>query len=75
MGIVNRRNAMLGWAAWRLIKRGAKQRAKQAVPTLDERSRRPNRSAVISAVLALAGGLWLLSKRRGADDHDHDSFG
>jgi hypothetical protein len=32
MGIVNRRNAMLGWAVWKVTKAFGKQKAKEAVP-------------------------------------------
>ncbi len=68
MGVMNRRNAMLGWFAWRMAKRMVKQRAKAAVPAIDTGSKRPNRSAIV-ALLALAGGvLWFLSKRRDEDE-------
>jgi hypothetical protein len=32
MGIINRRNAMLGWAVWKVTKAFGKQKAKEAVP-------------------------------------------
>ena len=32
MGIVNRRNALLGWGVWKLAKEFGKQKAKEAVP-------------------------------------------
>jgi hypothetical protein len=32
MSIINRRNAVLGWAIWKLTKAFGKQKAKEAVP-------------------------------------------
>jgi hypothetical protein len=32
MGIVNRRNAVLGWSVWKIGKAVGKRKAKQAVP-------------------------------------------
>ncbi len=32
MGIVNRRNAVLGWGVWKVAKRFGKQKARAAVP-------------------------------------------
>ena len=41
MGIVNRRNAVLGWAVWNVGKRFAKKKAKGAVPAVDTSTKRP----------------------------------
>jgi hypothetical protein len=57
MAIMTRRNAVLGWAAWRVGKRVAHRKAKDAVPSIDPESMRPNKPAVAAAVAALAGGL------------------
>ena len=35
MGIVNKRNAVLGWLTWTLGKRVAKKKARQAVPAVE----------------------------------------
>jgi hypothetical protein len=35
MSIVNRRNAVLGWAVWNVATRMAKSKAKRSVPTGD----------------------------------------
>ena len=67
MGIVNRRNAMLGWAAWNLGKRIAKRRARTALPAIDTESKRPNKSAVVVALLAAAGALWLWRRHKDGD--------
>lgn len=64
VGIVNRRNAMLGWAAWQVGKRVAQRKAKSAVPAVDTESRRPNKPAVAAALAALVGGLVFWRRRR-----------
>jgi hypothetical protein len=68
MGIVNRRNAVMGWAAWRLGKRIARRKARGAVPRVEEG--RPNRPAIVSAVVGLAGAawgaLWFWRRRKGS---------
>ena len=66
MAIVNRRNAVLGWTVWRVAKRVAKRKAKDAVPTIDRESKRPNKSFVFAFLGALGGLLWF--KRRGDDE-------
>ena len=58
MGIVNRRNAFLGWLAWQVAKRVLRRKARAAVPTVDPETRRPNKPA-IAALLALAAGAFL----------------
>ena len=62
MGIVNKRNALLGWLTWNMGKRVAKKKAKRAVPS----SGRPGRKLVASAAgaLAAAGGALMFWKRR-----------
>lgn len=64
MGIVNKRNAVLGWLVWQIGKRVAKRKAKSAVPALDQGSKRPNKPAIASAVAALGGALWFWRRRR-----------
>ena len=66
MGIVNRRNAMLGWAAWRIGKRVARRKARAVVPAVDRESKRPNKAAIVAGLGTFLGVLWLL--RRSADD-------
>ncbi len=68
MGIVNRRNAVLGWAAWQMGKKIAKKRAKGAVPGLAEGTKTPRTAAIVSIVAALAGMLWLWRRRGGNGD-------
>jgi LPXTG-motif cell wall-anchored protein len=73
VGIVNRRNAVLGWIAWEIGKRVARGKAKAAVPSIDTESKRPNVSAIISALAALGGALWFWRRRKG--DAGSESFG
>ena len=70
MGIVNRRNAVLGWAAWQVGKRFARRKAKAAVPAIDTESKRPNKPAVLSALAAAGGALWFWRRRRSDADRD-----
>jgi DNA-directed RNA polymerase specialized sigma24 family protein len=70
MGIVNRRNAMLGWAAWQIGKRVAKRKAKSAVPSIDPDSKRPNKPALAAAIAALVGGLVFWKRQRDSGSPD-----
>jgi hypothetical protein len=63
MGIVNRRNAVLGWGAWKLGKRVVKRKAKGAAPSVE--GGRPNKSAIAMALAGVAGALTFWRKRRG----------
>lgn len=67
MGIVNRRNAVVGWVAWEVGKRVAKRQAKKAVPTIDPDTKRPNRPAIVAALAGL-GGLLMLWRKKHDDD-------
>jgi hypothetical protein len=64
MSIVNRRNAVVGWAAWAFAKRALKRKAKAAVPGTVEGTKRPNRSASLLSILAaIVGALWFWRHR------------
>jgi len=67
MGIVNRRNAVLGWVTWLTAKRVMKKKAKDAIPGTVEGTKRPNKGALVSVVAALGGVVWFW-RRKGADD-------
>ena len=70
MGIFNRRNAAVGWLAWAVGKRVLKKKAKDAVPSVDPETKRPNKSAIALAVASLAGALTFWRKRSSDDDTD-----
>jgi LPXTG-motif cell wall-anchored protein len=65
MGIVNRRNAVLGWGVWQLSKQAAKRKAKNAVPSSG--GGRPNKSMVAVGLAGAAGALTFWRKRRSSD--------
>ena len=67
MGVFNRRNAVMGWAAWQVGKRVMKRKAKDAVPKVDLEKKRPNKSA-IALFAATVGGLVFFWRRRSDDD-------
>ena len=66
MGIINRRNAVLGWAVWQVGKNAAARKAKQAGRADD--SRRPSKGAIVSAVAAVGGALWFWRRRQSDDE-------
>jgi hypothetical protein len=65
MGIVNRRNAMIGWAVVKLGKRAAKNKAKTVVPS--ERPSGRVSAGVAAGVAAFFGVLTFWRKRKGGD--------
>jgi hypothetical protein len=62
MGIVNRRNAIVGWVALKVGKRVVKQKAAGAVPAV----KKPG--AVAGALAAVGGVLFFWRHKRGAND-------
>jgi len=68
MGLINKRNAMLGWTVWQLGKRVAKKKAKAAVPGRVDDSMKPNKSAIATGLAAVGGALWFIRRRRGGSD-------
>jgi hypothetical protein len=59
MGIVNRRNAVIGWLVVKVGKRAAKKKAQGAVPS------RATGGAAAGALGALGGALLFWRKKRG----------
>jgi hypothetical protein len=68
MGIVNRRNAVLGWATWEVGKRVARRKARSAVPSVDRETRRPNKTAIAAALAAVAGFVFFWRRARGGEE-------
>jgi len=69
MSVFNRRNAAVGWVAWAVGKRVIKKKAKEAVPTIDTETGKPNKSA-IALLLASAVGVATFWKKRSEDSLD-----
>ena len=74
--IVNRRNALLGWATWVFIKQAAQRRARQAIQEEPPRRRRWVRraGAVVAAALAALGLAAVLRKLRGGSEDEWTAF-
>ncbi len=68
MGIINRRNAVVGWATIQVGKQVAKRKAKDVVPGIDREKKRPNKAAIMSALAAVGGALWFWRRKGGGDD-------
>ena len=71
MSIVNRRNAVLGWAAWKVGKRAMRRKAQSAKPTVE--AGRPNKSlvaATAAGAAATVGAVAVWRKRHGDDGDD-----
>ncbi|MFL5945977.1 MAG: hypothetical protein ACJ74D_08295 [Gaiellaceae bacterium] len=62
MGIVNRRNAVFGWAVWQVVKDFGRRKAKAAVPGAGDHAGL-NKSALASIVAAVGGVLWFWRKK------------
>jgi hypothetical protein len=68
MSVFNRRNAVVGWAALAVGKRVLKRKAKNAVPSIDPESKKPNRSAIALLVASGVGALTFWKKRSGGGE-------
>ena len=75
MSIVNRRNAMIGWATWTTAKRVAAMKAKRAAPARESKAPKGKKKAVkVVAVVVAAGGALAFWKAKQRDATDYDSF-
>jgi hypothetical protein len=69
MGIVNRRNALLGWAVWKIASNVAKSKAKRAVPGTDSgKPRLIKRVAIVAVGFAAATGAAVIFWRKKSDE-------
>jgi LPXTG-motif cell wall-anchored protein len=64
MAVVNKRNAVLGWAVWNVSKRAAKRKVKQTASTDTARTKK----GVAAGLAALGGASLFFLRRRRADD-------
>ena len=69
MNIVNRRNALLGWAVWTLAKGVAKRKAKSAVPATNGKRSWQTKAAIGAATgAAVAGGALVVWRLKSSHD-------
>ncbi|HEY7149761.1 MAG TPA: hypothetical protein VH420_09990 [Gaiellaceae bacterium] len=66
MSVLNKRNALLGWAVWTVSKRVAKQKAKSAASV--DGSRWPGKRAIAATAAAIGGTVFFLRRRASDDD-------
>jgi hypothetical protein len=64
VGIVNRRNAVLGWGVWKVVKKVGKRKAKAAVPGTGEHAGL-NKSAIATIAASVGGALFFWRKKSG----------
>jgi LPXTG-motif cell wall-anchored protein len=60
MGVLNKRNAVLGWAAWTVGKAAMKKKARSATGTSGGR----NKGAIAAGLVALGGTLLFWRRKR-----------
>jgi hypothetical protein len=60
MGIVNRRNAVIGWLVVKLGKRAARKKAQDVAPTA-------RTGGAVAGALAALGGLLMLKRKKRTD--------
>jgi hypothetical protein len=63
MKIVNKRNAMLGWLAWKVGKGMARKKAKGVLPGRSQPSGK-KKPAILAGLAAGIGGLAFLKRKR-----------
>jgi hypothetical protein len=68
MGVLNKRNAVLGWVVWNATKVAAKRKAKSAAPGRSDGSMRPNKGAIAAALATVGGAVWFWRRRSGEPD-------
>jgi hypothetical protein len=62
MAIVNRRNAVMGWAVWKVAKRVGKRKARDIVPGPGDHAGL-NKSALASIAAAVGGAVFFWRKK------------
>ncbi len=64
MSIMTKRNAVLGWAVWKVGKRVGKKKARSVLPGAAGESSRAKKPAIVAALAALGGALFFWRKKR-----------
>ena len=67
MAIVNKRNAVLGWAVWKIGKRAIKRKTKAVVPHVASDGGGAARPVLLAALAALGGVLLFWRYKSGSD--------
>jgi hypothetical protein len=62
VGVMNRRNAVMGWAVWKVAKRVGRKKAREVTPSVE--GGKPNKSLIAVVVAAVAGAFAFLRGRR-----------
>jgi hypothetical protein len=69
MSVINKRNAVFGWLAWKVVKQAAKQKAK--LETRADDGRRRGKLVAPAAIAAAVGGAVFVWRRlQGGDDDE-----
>jgi hypothetical protein len=66
VSVINRRNAVMGWAVWNVAKRAGKMKARNVTPSVE--GGRPNTSLIAVFLAAAAGAFAFLRGRRSSSD-------
>jgi hypothetical protein len=66
MSVINRRNAVMGWAVWNVMKRAGKRKARKATPSVEGSKR--NKSLIAAGLAATAGAFAVILGRRATTD-------
>jgi hypothetical protein len=66
MSIINRRNAILGWAVWQVAKKAGRMKARDAVPGTGNYAGL-NKSAIATILLTVGGVLFFWRKKSGGE--------
>jgi len=66
MSVINRRNAVMGWAVWNVMKRAGRRKARKATPSVEGSKR--NKSLIAAGLAATAGAFAVILGRRVTTD-------
>ena len=66
MGVLNRRNAVAGWAVWQLAKRVIRRKAKAKVAPVAKQAKKPK--ALVALLLAAGAGVATFLRLRGNEE-------
>jgi hypothetical protein len=68
MSVINKRNAVVGWAAWMVAKRAMKQKAHSVVPRSNGAGRGRKLVAAVPLAVAAVGGALVFWRRQHEGD-------